>query len=61
LREFADSFNRHQIDAKKAKQRQNYDEDMRIMSNLNEAKISSKDHAVANDSDKAIKKTQVAY
>lgn len=61
LRQFADDFNSYQTTTREQKRQQNYDEDMNIMKNLNDAKLNTKDHYVASENNKAIKKTQVAY
>lgn len=61
LKQFADDFNSYQETQMAQKKKQNYDDNVRIMSNLYDAKLNTNNHYVASESDKAIKKTQVAY
>ena len=61
LMDFANTFNTHQFNLRKTKQQQNYNRDMQLMQDLDAARLNTKDHWVATESSKAIRKTQVAY
>lgn len=61
LKEFSEKFNTHQVNIRKAKQQHNTAEDMTMMQNLYDSQVSAQNKNIAEESGKAIRKTQVAY
>ena len=61
LKEFADTFNSHQINIRKAKQQHAAADNMANMENLYDSQTSSKNSNISSQSGRAIRMTQAAY
>lgn len=61
LKEFADIFNSHQINIRKAKQQHAAADNMANMENLYDSQTSSKNSNISSQSGRAIRMTQAAY